>query len=434
MAIFNFMIKLGDFLSPTDKTPGSPSVWIVDDLTVVTSRAQCEAVVKYITTEGPTFGLRPSHGKLEAYSPYITTNHPLALTLAENGFVDTSNGPTGVPRVSATGLHRLLGAPIGPEDFCCSSTGQIAEVAANASAFATAVVAKLSDCYAQYLLLRYCGSTLMHHLARLCNPTVLEGHSKQFETLLIDSTQSILSSQKPLNERQRQQVGLTGKEGGTGMVSVASVRHAAYIGACGAAARFMKTIKRSSVHDRWWDAAEVLARIPSRPAAERARAFNQDIIRTMRQQTKLKIPDLDPYAPDTWPTQAALSKLTHRLRADKLESDLVSAGDLVEASWFSSGRGMGGGDWLNVIPVGRLNAPSATFQVMLCNKLLHDIPGTEMLDRCACGHTDLKTLRNGVHWLTECNLAGHLAEPTIRHSDVSREADGGDSDTNKTED
>ena len=97
------------------------------------------------------------------------------------------------------------------------------------------------------------------------------------------------------------------------MVSVASVRHAAYIGACGAVARFMKTTKRSSVHDRWWDAAEVLARIPSRPAAERARAFNQDIIRTMRQQTKLKIPDLDPYAPDTWPTQAALSKLTHRL-------------------------------------------------------------------------------------------------------------------------
>ena len=104
------MIKLGDFLSLTDTTPGSPSVWIADDLTVVTSRAQCKSVVKYITTEGPMYGLRPSHGKLEAYSPYITTNHPLALTLAENGFIDTSKGPAGVPHVSASGLHRLLGA------------------------------------------------------------------------------------------------------------------------------------------------------------------------------------------------------------------------------------------------------------------------------------------------------------------------------------
>ena len=109
MAIFDFMTKFGDLLSWNGTVLGSPSVWIVDDLIIVTSRAQCEKVAKYITTEGPKYGHQQSHGKLEACSPYITADHPLALKLAENGFVDTL---AGAPPVSSDGLCQLLDASL----------------------------------------------------------------------------------------------------------------------------------------------------------------------------------------------------------------------------------------------------------------------------------------------------------------------------------
>ena len=131
-------------------------------------------------------------------------------------------------------------------------------------------------------------------------------------------------------------------------------------------------------------------------------------------RSKKAPPCLDPELPTLFPTQANLYRFIAVQAADELEEEL-SRDDPLRASWFASCRLKYAGAWLAAIPsIPCFRVRSQLFRVMLCLRLLVEVPGTASIKRCVCGYAG-NQLQTGVHWLSQC---GKCAFTTVRHNAV----------------
>ena len=76
------------------------------------------------------------------------------------------------------GLQQLLRAPISTRDFCLQEDGHLHSVTTAAVEFVCAITG-IRHTHAEYLLLRYCASTLLNHLPRLADLEWMRGYAEQ---------------------------------------------------------------------------------------------------------------------------------------------------------------------------------------------------------------------------------------------------------------
>ena len=137
--------------------PNAHLCWVMDDLTVTGTQEDRAAVADFLIEEGPQYGLFQStkDGANNSYASSISEEH-------------LARGFKHCPR----GLHRLLGAPIGDDDFIREAV--VSEV--DKLTQSVRHLHKIGDFHREGVLLRFCYCASINHLCRLLPPhAMLEG-------------------------------------------------------------------------------------------------------------------------------------------------------------------------------------------------------------------------------------------------------------------
>ena len=146
MAIYTFMellkAKLRPEASQGRQVNGSAVSWIVDDCTMVPRRFKVVELVKFIINNGPAHGLYPNMDKFFAW---------IVRSDKDAGELHAQLSQLGV-QVSEHGLDRLLGAPVGTQQFMVRPGGQLSRIAAKAARYIE-LIKKVGHSQAQYHLL-----------------------------------------------------------------------------------------------------------------------------------------------------------------------------------------------------------------------------------------------------------------------------------------
>ena len=141
--------------------------------------------------------------------------------------------------IKTKGLYRLLGAPIGSTMFLVAVEGHLQKVVDKTKHFLS-LIDQMRHTWSKHLMIRYCGSTTMQHLARLISPYQLHGFAAQLSEALFESLALLLATDT-LSPIQRSQASLPDNRGGLGYVSAEKVLHAAFLGSAGDVARWYAT-------------------------------------------------------------------------------------------------------------------------------------------------------------------------------------------------
>ena len=372
-------------------------VSIVDDLSVVIRRRDVVDFSAWMLREAPSYGVTISLDKWYAYAPRHPSERregsaPIIHLLEAMGC-----------KASHDGLPRLLGAPIGTPEFCSRVGGCLFSVVENSRHFVQQI-GQLEHAMAEYHMLRWCASVQLHHLPRLLPAYLVSGFTSTHRNVIHEGYKSVLLADT-LTDFQRVQISLPEYEGGLSLVCAHDVLNSAYVGCSAAVARFYRKC-------RWPEAAPLSEILRSRPSLVRAVEEMNDLFES--HQRRVSVGQLDPQVPHAWPAQSKLSKALHRIRADKLESDLARV-DVAMASWFASCRLRGSGAWLHALPkIPRFSVSSSLFRVMLCMRSMAKIPGAALVKNCVCGFSG-SSLQYGVHWFSQCT---HASRKTARHDRV----------------
>ena len=154
--------------------PNVLKTWIVDDLTLAGAGEELAATVDFIAEEGPR------HGLLMAAKQGSKVVHSRPATGADPG--DTNQWETHLCQrhgfvSQPQGLTRLLGAPLGQDDFVASQTKKHVDAKLNS----VRKLRYLHDTQIEYLLLTYCYATRVTHLTRLVPPHLLTEAVEAYE-------------------------------------------------------------------------------------------------------------------------------------------------------------------------------------------------------------------------------------------------------------
>ena len=394
---------------------------MADDLTMVLKRKHFLEVVDWLREEAPKHGMVPSFGKNSVLMPGGTVIMPSvisetnrvgeqtalrSLLPADQYFIQAveQRGFT----FSAQGLERYLGAPVGTSTFCIKQDGHIETVLKKASDLISKILT-LDHCQAQFHMLLYCGSVMLHHLTRLLPPVIMSGFALRYEELILSALQHILSS-KSFNYYQKKRALLPENEGGVGLISVSRMLDAAYVAGCGAAAKWFK--------NSGWEEADLLySALRSRGTLRNSVAAVNQTLEPHRDKVRMQTIDTD--RPELWPEQYKLMAALNRLDADELETEYLDHGLHVEASVFASCRLRYSGAWIRApSSVQRFRAQSHIFRIMLCMRLGVEMPGSELIQQCACGFSHAPSLQSGIHWVSQCPQSKQRCS---RHGAVRRQ-------------
>ena len=395
LGLHGLCLALWDFFEQLDvyiKSINATAVWIADDLTIVVAKKHAAPLIQWVSQGLTQHHMHLSTGKLYAYMPGIPHEHYSDI-LRSNGF-----------RVSQQGLHRLLGAPIGTRMWLASDTGQLANITNDAIKFLVQSIPNIKHIQARYHMLRWSACTLLLHLGRLVAPQSLLSYTTRFDDALNIVASDLLAT-TTLTHEQLQIVKTPTKQAGLGLGGPLQTMQHAFAASAGEVARFYRD-PTIGWHDRT-QLAQMLAARPSVIAA--ASEVNEDLRRSRRGARLL----LNPTAPQFWPRQQHLAQIIATQRANDLEERLTKV-DGQLASWFASGRQMGGSGFLAAIPsLPCFRVSSSVFQTMLCMRLLSDIPGTSQIRQCSCGDAHTPFLRNGTHWISSCE---DCSQSSVRHN------------------
>jgi hypothetical protein len=308
--------------------------------------------------------------------------------------------------VSARGLRRLLGAPIGTVDFCVEEGGHL-DLITNAAVDHVRAISRLHTPQAQFGMLLYSAASKLTHLSRLIQPHILTGFAERLTAALQMGVQSLLTLQK-LTHSQRVMIRLPTGEGGLGLVSANEVLMPAFISSHGSAIRFLKK-------SGWGESADLACTLIGKSSLrQQVDEYNAQLSEA---QPKVRGKLIDMERPDIWPTQKQISSIVHRITANDLQQDLGRT-DPATAGWFTSMRLSGSGSFLRVIPSSYVyKVSSECFRIQLSMRIMAPIPALQHPSmKCVCGYKG-PALATGVHYLTQCPA---ITLSTTRHNSVVR--------------
>jgi ubiquitin carboxyl-terminal hydrolase 44/49 len=187
------------------------SVWYLDDGTIIGDKAEVFKVFELLEKEGPEVGLHLNVKKNEIWWPSRSEPDPFPE----------------VERVDNSGV-KLLGAPIGTEEFTAKFVSKKLDVLQSVCAKLEAV----DDAQIEFGLFRGClAYNKINHLLRTCPPSVLHDSVKKFDEHFRGILEKILRVPCVADDVW-EHASLPTRFAGLGVTQTKAVAAAAYVGSC----------------------------------------------------------------------------------------------------------------------------------------------------------------------------------------------------------
>jgi hypothetical protein len=374
-------------------------VWIIDDFTNIARRRHVLDLVRWVIRNAPLYGIDMNLAKWYVYMPQHRSEQD--VTQAYEWIELERMGAT----MSATGLHRLLGAPIGTVAHCTKVNGHLDRMAANAADFAEAI-STMDDPRAEYGMLLYCSSQTLSHLPRLMPSPIVTPYAARLKDSIQKAVDHLLML-PTITDDQRAMVELPTREGGWGLTSAFAVMQQAYVGCHGATIRWLyKT-------SQWTEASHIVNALLAKPQLR----MTVDALNAVfhHNADSIKAQPIDYDRPDLWPTQSELSKIMHYVTANELEQKLQAQNPQL-ASWFASKRLPLANSSLRTIPALHIyKVSSSLFRTQLAISIMAPVSGLKQPGaKCPCGYAG-SDMMAGTHFISRCN---EVTMNTTRHNAV----------------
>jgi len=384
-----FALSIYDFMKQVrDEWPTACISWVVDDLTVVDTQERLLEVARMVDTEGPEYGLFKHDTKGEIYSPhnvggwtpFRAFTHTLRYKHASEGF----DKP-------------LLGALVGQEAHeQAMAADRVKELMAP-----IAHLKRIQDTQLEFVLLKYCSSTVPMHLCRMVAPHIVESALRLHSNMVRSELDRIVADAgegTKLTNTEWQWAKLPTREGGLGLHDLPLISEAAYVAALAAVAR--RAIK---IHT---DTGSTAANSVARWFHDDNDGFEELLARVAAQvnggdaPNSTICPSIEAF--ETMPSQAKLSHAIYQKRTEALLADPSLSRE--DRAWMRSRVQFNAGKFLQAIPMTqKFQCSSLVFKIMLQLQMGRKISGTEGIKQCALwgAHRD-SSFKTARHPLTTC--------------------------------
>ena len=302
--------------------------------------------------------------------------------------------------VTAHGLRRLLGAPLGQTDSASGHAVKIVEDLLKG----LENLRYIGHAQLEFFILKHCDATKATHLTRLLTPRTAQSALNEFEAKIRAELDRIHGGAK-MPDRAWEQAKQPVRTLGMGLQDVTLTAGANYAAALGDVARMMETLKVKHTPEEYMEPV-LMVSAQIRKDRELAQIVDELRESTEDATTEKICPTVDQI--EFFPTQKKMSSAVYKDKATRLirDSDTAFGGGTNEMklrykNWLVSQSQVGAGAQFKALPgPKKYKIEAITFQIMIQQFLMIAIPNLPR--KCLCG-ANMDPF--GFHWIdcTQCS-------------------------------